>query len=231
MTTEANFIEDIIDETLPMQVLEPAIFDACLARGWRVLGTRMLRHSFASHDGLICRTIPLRIRLGGFHLSKGQRALLRRHKAHLEAQYGPIQITPHTIDLFHRHSERFDYLRPQRFLNFIGERAHLEPVTGMAFTVFDHHPEPIAHSFTHLGKAAVSGTYCIFEPSYHHLSLGIYTMLLEIAKAQELGKQFYYHGYVYDVPSPYDYKLQFHGLEAMDWKTGSWQPMGRRTGF
>lgn len=230
MTTEANFIEDVIDEALPMQVLEPAVFDACLAQGWRVLGTRILRHSFASHHGMMCKTIPLRIRLSDFRLSKGQRTLLRRHAASLEVHFGPIQITSHKIELFLRHSEKFNYLKPQRFLNYIGERAHIEPVAGMEFTVFDDHSEPIACSFIHLGKVSVSGTYCIFEPTYSQLSLGIYTMLLEIAKAQELGKQFYYHGYVYDMPSSYDYKLQFHGLEAMDWKTGAWQAIGRKTG-
>lgn len=230
MTTEANFIEDIVDDSLPMQMLAPDFFDTCLAQGWRILGGRLLRHSFASHDYMMCRTIPLRIRLSDFRLSKGQRALMRRHTALLEARYGPIKVTPHTIEMFHRHSERFHYLKPQRFFNFIGERAHLEPVTGMSFTVFDQHPAPIAYSFMHLGQTAVSGTYCIYEPHYPQLSLGIYTLLLEITKAQELGKQFYYHGYVYDVPSPYDYKLQFHGLELMDWKTGGWQAVGRRSG-
>ena len=49
----------------------------------------------------------------------------------------------------------------------------------------------------------------------------------EIAKAQELGKKYYYHGYVYDVPSQFDYKLNFNNLEAMDWKTGQWRPQDR----
>jgi arginyl-tRNA--protein-N-Asp/Glu arginylyltransferase len=52
-------------------------------------------------------------------------------------------------------------------------------------------------------------------------------MLLELLKAKELGKKYYYHGYVYDVPSQFDYKLNFTGLERMDWSTNLWHPMER----
>ena len=53
------------------------------------------------------------------------------------------------------------------------------------------------------------------------------TMLLELIKAREMGKRFYYHGYCYDVPSQFDYKMNFHNLESMDWKTGIWHPRPR----
>jgi arginine-tRNA-protein transferase len=92
------------------------------------------------------------------------------------------------------------------------------------------HPDgtPLACSFFHLGEKSVSGTYCFFNPHTRRYSLGALTMLLEIAKAKELGKNFYYHGYVYDVPSQFDYKLNFNNLEALDWKTGKWSPRERQ---
>jgi arginine-tRNA-protein transferase len=52
-------------------------------------------------------------------------------------------------------------------------------------------------------------------------------MLLELMLAQELGKKFYYHGYAYNVPSQFDYKLNFNALEAFDWQTGTWNPQER----
>jgi arginyl-tRNA--protein-N-Asp/Glu arginylyltransferase len=47
-------------------------------------------------------------------------------------------------------------------------------------------------------------------------------MLLEIKFACENRKNFYYHGYIYEGKSFYDYKKQFRGLETSDWK-GGWE--------
>ncbi|HNM25566.1 MAG TPA: hypothetical protein PKL15_09060, partial [Saprospiraceae bacterium] len=86
----------------------------------------------------------------------------------------------------------------------------------------------LACSYVHLGDEAMSGTYCFFEPeASRQRSLGTFTMLLELLKAREMGKHFYYHGYCYDVPSQFDYKMNFHNLESMDWKTGIWHPRPR----
>ncbi|MBK8554960.1 MAG: hypothetical protein IPL65_03920 [Lewinellaceae bacterium] len=78
----------------------------------------------------------------------------------------------------------------------------------------------LACSFIHLGQAAVSATYCFFEPERSKESLGSITMLREIEDAMAAGFRYYYHGYCYDVPSQFDYKRNFHGLEYMDWATG-----------
>ena len=61
----------------------------------------------------------------------------------------------------------------------------------------------------------------MFDPAFAHRSLGIFTMLKEIAFAMENGKEFYYQGYSYEGPSFYDYKNVFAGLRAYDWN-GNW---------
>jgi leucyl-tRNA---protein transferase len=170
--------------------------------------------------GKICRTIPLRVRLDSFQFSKSQRRLMRRN-AGLQAQYGPIELTPEKESLFMLHADRFEEKRPQTLAAFLSRRPHEEPVAGVEFNLYDPQNGVLAaFSFLHLGQKSVCSTYCSFHPDYHRYSLGVYTMLLEIEKAFELQKQFFYHGYCYDVPSTFDYKLHFQGLEAMDWKTG-----------
>jgi arginyl-tRNA--protein-N-Asp/Glu arginylyltransferase len=37
-----------------------------------------------------------------------------------------------------------------------------------------------------------------------------------------MGLDYYYHGYTHDIPSQFDYKLSFSGLESMNWETGKW---------
>jgi arginine-tRNA-protein transferase len=226
MRTQASILEDIVDESVALQALHPVIFDDYLSEGWRLLGYSIVRHNYSLCRGQFCRTIPVRIKLDGFEFSKSQRKLLRRNH-HLEVAYKPIALGPAHDALFRRHSERFGERRPSQVASFLGPNAHREPVTGMEFSVRNGGPNPIACSYVHIGSETMSGTYCFFDPEIPHLSLGSYTMLLELLKALELGKKYYYHGYVYDVPSQFDYKMNFHNLEAMDWKTGLWHPHER----
>lgn len=227
MHTQATYFDDIIDESVEMQPLHPAIFDDYMAEGWRLLGHSIVRHNFSVCRGKMCRTVPLRIRLDGFAFSKSQRKLLRKAE-HLNVRYGPIKLTQAKAQLFSLHAtKRFEERRPESITSFLNLNSHREPVTGMEFFVSGANGVPLACSFIHLGEESVSGTYCFYNPSEGKHSFGTYTMLLEIAKAQELGKKYYYHGYVYDVPSQFDYKLNFHNLESMDWKTGTWQSLER----
>ena len=52
-------------------------------------------------------------------------------------------------------------------------------------------------------------------------------MMQELLLAKELGKKYYYHGYAYNVPSQFDYKMNFNALESLDWETGLWHGHAR----
>jgi len=226
MQTHRSFLEDIVDESIEMAQMAPRVLDTLLADGWRLLGYSVIRHNFAVCRGRICRTIPLRVRLDRpLDFSKSQRQVLRR-SAGLEVHCAPIEITPDKEALFLLHSKRFQDRQPLSVYSFLHPRAYAVPVAGMEFSVFDK-GRLIACSYMHIGEQAVSGTYCFFDPEYRRQSLGTLTMLLELQLAHGMGKRYYYHGYCYDVPSEFDYKLNLHNLEAMDWKTGLWAPQAR----
>ena len=226
MQTHRSFLEDIIDESLELQPLEPAQFDQYLVQGWRLLGYSVIRHNFAVCRGRICRTIPLRIRLDdAFSLSKSQRLLLRRN-ADLQVSCAPIHLNPEKENLFRVHTERFRDRQPLSVYSFLHPQAYEMPVTGLEFSVYDGQ-RLVACSYLHVGENAISGTYCFFDPAYNRRSPGSFTMLLELQLARQMGKQYYYHGYCYDVPSQFDYKLNFNNLESLDWQTGAWLPHPR----
>ncbi len=84
----------------------------------------------------------------------------------------------------------------------------------------------LATSYFHVGRQSVAGNYCIYEPEEDGRSLGTFTMLKELEFALESGRQYYYPGFVYDLPSEFDYKLNFSGLEYFDW-WGNWYPLER----
>lgn len=226
MQTHRSFLEDIVDESIELQPMEPVEFDQYLAQGWRLLGYSFIRHNFAVCRGRICRTIALRIRLDEhFALSKSQRQLLRRN-ARLQVHCAPIHLTPEKEALFRLHTGRFQDRHPLSVYSFLHPHGYEMPVTGLEFTVKDGE-RLVACSYLHIGEHAVSATYCFFDPAFNRLSPGAFTMLLELQLARQMGKQFYYHGYTYDVPSQFDYKLNFNNLESMDWNTGGWAPHPR----
>lgn len=220
------YLEDIIDETQVMRIVSPEEFDRMMAQGWRSMGDCFMRHSFSVYNKLICRAIPLRIRLSEFNYAKRHLKIIKQN-AHLQIQFDPISLTNHHRALFKRHTVRFAENPPSRLRLFLSDRPNKIPVKGLQCRLFDGETLPFAYSFCHIGKEAFSATYCCFEPEarYNRYSPGIYTMLLEIEKALELGCLYYYHGYVYDVPSSFDYKLNFEGLEAYDWKADTWNKL------
>ena len=222
---QTTFLDNVIDERHPMEVLSPAVFDSFLSNGWRLLGQSLVKHNFSVCRGEICRTIPLRIRLDNYEPSKSQRQLLRRN-ADLRTKRSSIRFSRQKFKLFDLHVPRLQERQPASLASFLNKFSAQLPVKGQEWRVYCN-KDLIACSFFHIGDEAFSGTYCIFDPAYGQYSLGTYTMLLELLLAKELGKKYYYHGYAYNVPSQFDYKLNFNALEAMNWDTGEWKPKER----
>jgi leucyl-tRNA---protein transferase len=222
-----SIIQDlIVDERIALEPLEASVFDTYLSNGWRLLGHGLIRHNFTWCRGKMCNTIPLRIRLADFEPSKSQRKLLQRNKD-LSVILGGIRIDETTESLFFQHNERLKEQRPASIFSFLSPNAANEPVPGLEFRIYEK-SRHVCSSFIHLGAEAASATYCIFDPSVGHRSLGQYSMLLELLFLKEKGYTHYYHGYVNDVPSQFDYKLNFNALEQMNWANGAWSDKARQ---
>ena len=97
---------------------------------------------------------------------------------------------------------------------------------GLEIEVYDE-DQLIACSFFHVGEKSFCGTYCFFEPEYQKFSLGNYTLLLELEIAMQMGKEFYYSGYIHHKPSQFDYKLNFNNLEKYSWTRNEWAAQKR----
>ena len=221
-----TILENVIDERAEMVQLDAAGLDRILSEGWRLLGRRFVRHNFSTWHRKLCRTIPLRVRLAEFELTKSQRQTLRRNKD-LKVMSAPARFDAERERLFDLHRERFHEKQATTLGSFIhSEFPHNLPTEGRELAVH-WQEELIACSYFHLGEKSVSGTYCVFNPAHGRRSLGTLTMLLELLIAKEMGKEFYYHGYTHDTPSQFDYKLSVNGLESLNWDTGEWSPIKR----
>jgi leucyl-tRNA---protein transferase len=220
------FNPNSIEDYVPMQALDPMVFDRFCADGWTYWSDLLFRRNEWEWRGHACRVVPLRIRLDGFRFSKSQRKCLRRN-SDLVVQVRPLRICQEHVQLFHAHATRLHHHRPQMIEGFFSQWSHMMPSKGFEFDVFSpKERQLIASSFFHVGFNSMAGNYGIFDPEVSDRSLGTYTMLLEIQYAWQMGLDYYYPGFVYDLPSEFDYKLNFNNLEYFDW-WGNWYPLDR----
>jgi leucyl-tRNA---protein transferase len=202
-------------------------FDVMMKEGWRMLGTSFIRHNVTYWDEQMCGTIPLRIDLSKFQISKSQRKVLRKN-IDLTIKFAIPQLTPEKHELFLKHTNRFSQNKPETLFSFLSDYSHVLPVPGAEFMIFDA-DQLIACSYSHVGGVCLNSTYCFFDPAYQSRSLGLLTMLVEIIYALKMDKKYYYLGYCYDIPSQFDYKKGFYGLESMNWETFEWSSKPRST--
>lgn len=207
-----------------MEAISEKLLDIRFVTGWRHFGTKFFRYNFALHAGVLCGVVPLRLRLEQFRPSKSQRRILRRN-ADLSTRWIPTRHRPEYDRIFERHRARFSENVPDSLRDFLSDQPGDVPCANHALEV-RRDGELIAVSFLDLGGQSASSVYAAFDPDHADRSLGILTLLLEIAYARQLGKKFHYLGYAYTVPSVYDYKKRFAGVEGYDWDN-RWTPLPR----
>lgn len=209
-------------ENADVPAIAPMLLDARLVMGWRHFGVRFFRYNFSFQNGRLCGVVPLRIRLGEFEESKSQRRIARRN-ADLEIRLLPAGHCAAYDRLFERHRTRFTDNVPDSLRDFLSDMPAEIPCANMAVEIRLGR-ELVAVSFMDIGLDSTSSVYAMFDPEHSERSLGIFTLLVEIAEARKLGKRFHYLGYSYTLPSVYDYKKSFRGAEGYDWGR-AWIPL------
>jgi leucyl-tRNA---protein transferase len=207
-----------INEDFYRAQASPEEMDALWAEGFRHFGTYFFRYNLGFYDREIRSVFPLRIRLADFSFSKSQRRVLRRNRD-LRAVVRPASIDAEKRRLFARHKTRFRENAPRSIEDFLSPSPAKVPCEGLEAAVYEDE-KLVAVSFFDVGAESLSSVYAMFEPSITWRSLGIFTLLIEINHALELGKKFFYLGYAYEGNSFYDYKKRFRATEMYDWKDG-----------
>jgi leucyl-tRNA---protein transferase len=201
-------------------------FDLALARGWRFLGGVMVRHSISIfHDNPVL-TIPGRIVLADFRFSDSQKKQLRRGKKTFRIEICPKNFIESDFKLFEEHIKRFTENAPISLARMINTPQGV-PHAASALRIFAD-GEHIATSWTHHSPTSADASYCVYsqDVKWAKYSLGTLTMLLEIELVLQRKCTYYYVGYRYNVPSPFDYKANFYGLEILH-KFEKWIPCAR----
>jgi len=210
--------KSLIFEQSEIEKVSPRELDQYLARGWRHFGSHFFRYNLSIHQEEVCRVFPLRINLAAYRNRKSFRKIMRKNQD-FDIKIQPLRMTKEKLELFENHRVKFRDNSPQSLYDFLSPNPEI-PIRPYEICVYDQ-SKLIACSFLDIGSDSTSSIYGMFDLDYSDYSLGIYTMLVEIAYSQQIHKHFYYHGYCYDIQSFYDYKKRFPATEWFDWQ-GNW---------
>ena len=206
------------DQTFLCWSATPGQMDRLWAEGWRHFGIVFVRYPTSVHGGQPFTVLPLRIDLQRFGPSRSQKRVLAKSR---DAE---IIIRPSSVDaekeaLFEKHRLRFDENVPTSLYNFLSTMPASLPCTNLELCVYLG--ERLSGvTFLDVGARASSAVYAMFDPAEAKRSLGIFMMLQSLRFSRERGCRYYYPGYAYEEPFPYDYKKRFTGLEYLDWTAG-----------
>lgn len=195
-------------------------WETMLALGWRHNGMHFFRvSSDYDENDIKLDILPIRYRLSAFDMSKSQRKVWRKN-LDLTYRLVPLSIRDEMHFLFDQHTQRFKYNVPYSIYDFVSPEPNA-PFPTFQFEVYKL-DKLVACTFVDILPHSLSSTYAMFDLEESKRSLGVFTMLLEMAYGVATKKDFHYPGYAFLQPSHMDYKKQFAGAEYYDWLTEQW---------
>ena len=194
--------------------------DEYWARGWCTQLRTASRSNVDETSEGCCKGFPTRYRLADLELSKSQRRVFRRNED-LGRVIRPMRLTPKKDRLNLRFEEyRFGYSSTRPLSKLYGNTKYY-PSKLMETCVFQG-DNLLACSVFQVGERSAFGDMAMYRLEYESRSLGIFTVLLEMQYAKQLGKEYYYLAN-YSKHNPlYQYKTRFGGLELYDWDNEVW---------
>lgn len=176
---------------MPLSRLTPEQFDQQLAEGDRRTGPLLYRPQCAACSA--CEAI--RVPVGRFAFTRSQRRVWRRNEGSVEVRRVRPTVSPRHLELYNRHSrERGLSLRKDPATEKDYRFFLVESCVDTWEIQYWLGGRLIGVSILDVGRDAVSSVYHYFDPDEGDRSLGVYSVLKEIALTAEWGASWYYLG-------------------------------------
>ncbi len=225
MKREGRFNSDpLLAQKLNLERVAPDQLDHYLSEGWRVLGQSLYNSVFLrADDGEFYTVLSARLPLEGFHFTKGQRKLLTRNRSEFQISIQPAKKTEEKDRINRLYGEKFPKKYCESLDYFLLNEKGLRPIETWEIEIYKGN-ELVGFSFFDRGRQTLYSKVGIYNPAYSAYSLGYYSMLEELAFAQQKGMAWYYPGYVVPGCADFDYKHRLGPLEVKDWHSSEWLP-------
>lgn len=205
--------------------LPPAELDYYLAMGWRPAGQSIYSADFIQlSPGELISVLPTRLPLDQHRFSKRMRKLMRRNQRLFSLRISPeSRITTEK----RRVNELYRLEHPDKSLELIeyhlaGPRHKRIFDTWETEIYFDK--RLVAFSFFDVGAESAYSKAGIYDPNFSRYSLGLYSLLEEVAYCKEQDLSYFYPGYVSPSDPTFNYKHRIGDLEYWQLSKRRWRP-------
>ncbi len=201
--------------------LTPTQFDKLMASGFFRNGQSMFKTQLMLMDEHLYTSIGIRLNLATHTLSKSLNKIFKKNTKKFTVKVNQASLNNEKQALWVQHQHRFVGASTYSLYHHFCYEGY-NHFDSWEVCVYDQE-KLVAVSFFDLGQNSIASLLGIFDQNYQKDSLGLYTMLVEIAVAKKIGLQYYYPGYVLDQPSLFDYKLRLGNFQQYNWQTGRWK--------
>ncbi len=186
-----------------------------VSRGWRRFGCYFFHPICADCNG--CKN--LRIDAKAFTFSKSQRRVMKKNRNTLIHIRKPGMTQEH-LDLYNRYHKHksetsgwnFTPVTPQLYYENFVDGAH---EFGKEVLYFKD-DKLIGVDLIDMTDDGISSIYFYYDPDYAALSLGTYSLLMQIEFAKRLDLRWIYLGYWVDGCRSFAYKMNYRPLQMLD---------------
>lgn len=213
MFAEKHYPEELLPEEL----------DAYLAQGWYRMGQSIFTTHFLCFGEQFYSAIWVRLALDDYTFSKSLRKIFRRNKEQFRTEFSKSRITADKERLYQRYKIEFPGVLAPTLKESLLDGEDSSIYDTYEVNVYDG-DKLIAVSFFDAGRDSAASILGIYDPDYGKHSLGIYTLLAEIAFCMQNNLLFFYPGYVVPGYSRFDYKLRIGDVEYYDLASRTWLP-------
>jgi len=192
-----------------LEPLHPSDFDRCLAQGDRRVGQMLYRTKCPTCTA--CE--PIRIPVDGFEPSRSQRRVWRRNQD-IAVDVAPASFSEEKLDLYNRHKlERGLSQSGQPMTRRGYEGWFLRSCTQTVEMRYRQGEHLVGLGIVDLGDRDSSSVYFFFDPNLSDRSLGVYSVMVELAWMRRRRGRFHYLGLYVDGCRHLAYKGSYHPHE------------------
>lgn len=211
----------VTEEIHPKEKIEDQL-DYYLSKGFFRGGQRLYRTKLLFHDDDIHTTIRVRLPLKNYQFKKRLRKRLNKNNRLFTSTIRKARYSKVKNGLYQQTKHRFAGF----VANDIYEAINLSEknlYNTRECCIYDGN-KMVGVSFFDIGRNAMASLSCFYHNDYTSFSIGMYSMLLEIQHAQELGMAYYYPGYVTPSHPAFAYKLRLGNYQYYQPETNNWLP-------
>ena len=202
--------------------LSPAAFDDSLAGGDRRVGRMLYRTACGT-----CRACePIRIPVSSFVPSKSQKRVIKKNRD-VVVESGPSMFSAEKLALYNLHKQERGLSRDERPMVRRGyEGWFVQSCTQTIDMEYRVGGRLIGCGILDLGQRDTSSVYFFFDPAESKRSLGVFSVLMEVAWLRSQGGRFHYLGLYVETCRHLSYKSGYYPHHRL--VGGTWSRFERK---